>query len=310
MKHLSKKIISALLILSMLCIIALPVQAANKPKITRIKPDTVTKIQMDGKGNKEKIKLTVNSKDTGKTNEFDEPIYSTTVSITINGNNVIKKSYKTHWDPATVQLVVTDIDTSKKGKDLFFGVYNYDWSGDYLDLMRITYKNGKATKESVIKTLKAIKSPKLKESYHDMSGRGYMVNPIESCDGLLKGDLKVSGDGKVKWHVCLCTESAADYCHGYITLTLKNGKLKANNYPSGTISARSVSGKLAKKLVIYKKAGKTEKLVTVAKGKKVKMTAFKFVDKKLYVKVTYGKKTGWINQKGLSSFEWDGTLHF
>lgn len=269
------------LVVVMFCVTGLPTQAASKPKITKIKAGTETKIQLDGKGNKEKVKLTVKKKWSEPEEEYGGEICSSTVTLTINGKQVLKKTYKTEWEAATVQLVVSDVKTSDKYKDLFLGVYNYDWSGDYLDLVRITYKNGKATKDQLLKTLKAIKSPKLAKDieHNDMSGRGYMLNPIEACEGLTKGDLKVNGDGTIKWHVCLYTETG-------------------------------VSGKPKKKLTLYKTAGGSKKVVTVAKGKKVKMTQFKFVDKKLYVKIKYGEKTGWVSKSALKAFEWADTLHF
>lgn len=293
---------SIVLVIFMVCSLTAPVQAANKPSITKIKVNTTTKIQMDGKGAKEKVKLTVNNEKT------TEEGYASTVTLIINGKEIFKNSYNMEWSKPKVELVVTDIKTSDKYKDLFLAVYDSEWYGTYQELIRVTYKNGKASTDRLLKTLKSIKSPKTNDKFYDMSGRGYMLNPIESCKGLTKGDLTVTGNDTVKWHICLYT-GTADYLHGYITLTLKSGKLKAINYPSGTIEETGISGKLKKNITIYKSAGSSKKVTTVAKGRKIKLMEFKYVNKKLYVKVRYGKKSGWVSQNALKALEWDGTLH-
>ncbi len=302
MKQFGFKILSILLVIIMLCSLTVPVQAANKSNITQIKENMITKIQLDGKGAKEKVKLTINDK---KTSEYG---YTSTVTLEINGKRIFKNSYKMEWGKPKVELIVTDINTSDKYKDLFLAVYDAEWCGTYQELIRVTYKNGKTTVDQLFKTLNSIKSPKISDKFYDMSGRGYLINSIESCKGLINGDLVVLGNGTVKWHVCLYTE-IADYFHGYIKLTLKSGKLKAANYPSGTISEVGISGKLNKAITIYKNAGSSKKVVVVAKGKIIKFKEFKFVNKKLYVKVQYGKKIGWVSQSALRNLEWDGTLH-
>ena len=296
MKHFVKKIFAISLIISMLCGLTVSVQAANKQNITKIKANTTTKIQLDGKGTKEKVKLTVD-------NNNDNYM----VTLTINGKEVFYNSYNMKWGEPKIELIVTDVQTSDKYKDLFLAVYDYEWCGIYQELIRVTYKNGKASTDQLLKTLKSVKSPKISSEF-DTSGRGYMLNPIESCAGLAKGDLIVLGNGTVKWHVCVATE-IADYFHGYITLTLKSGKLKATDYPSGTIADIGISGILKKNMPIYKSAGSSKNITTVAKGKIVKLKEFKFVNKKLYVKVQYGKKSGWVSQSELKALEWDGTLH-
>lgn len=67
MKQFGFKILSILLVIIMLCSLTVPVQAANKSNITQIKENMITKIQLDGKGAKEKVKLTINDK---KTSEY------------------------------------------------------------------------------------------------------------------------------------------------------------------------------------------------------------------------------------------------
>ena len=125
------------------------------------------------------------------------------------------------------------------------------WYGTYQELIRVTYKNDKASTNRLLKTLKSIKFPKTNDKFYDMSGRGCM---LKSCKGLTKENLIVTGNGTVKWHICLYT-GTADYLHGYITFTLKSGKFKAINYPSGTIEETGISGKLKKSIAIYKSVG-------------------------------------------------------
>lgn len=303
MKQFGNKILSIVFVIFVMCVsLTVPVQAKNKSNVTSIKANTTTKVQLDEIGTKETVKLTFNNKETTEDN------YVSTVILTINGKEIFKKFYNTEWIKPKAELIVTDIKTSDQRKDLFLAVYDSEWSGTYQELIRVTYKNGEASIDQLLKTLMSIKSPKTNEKFYDMSGRGYMLNPIESCNGLIKGDLVVSGDGTVKWHVCLYT-GTADYFHGYITLTLKSDKLKPTDYPSGTIADTGISGKLKNSITIYQSAGGSKKIATVAKGKKIKLNEFKFVSKQLYVKVQYGNKIGWVSQSALKALVWDGTLH-
>lgn len=304
MMKIRTKYVAVLLMICVMCGWTVPVQAANKFNVTEIKKNTVQKIQLDGKGAKEKVELTVVDKKVTKEK------YSSTVTLTINGAKVFKNSYCKKWGPVEVELVETDIDTSDRQKDLFLAVYNCEWAGTYMDLIRVTYQDGKVSVDDLLDTLKKVKSPKLKQSDKDcdMSHRGYEVNPIESCEGLIKGDLIAPGDGTVKWHTCLFTGNA-DFFHGYIILTLESGKLQAADYPSGTIVETGVSGKLKKSITIYERAGSSKKVITVAAGKTIRMKEYRYVDQKLYVKVKYGTHYGWVPQSELGSLEWDGVMH-
>lgn len=295
MKKIGKKILAILVTFFLLNSLIVPVQAANKVKISRISANRTTNLQLDGKGGKEKVKLTYKKGN---------------VRLTINGKTVLNKNYKysMEWDQPKVELIMTDVNTRDKEKDLFLAVYNLEWCGTYQELIRVTYRSGKIYIDPLLKTLKSIKSPKISNKFADMSKRGYMLNPIESCKGLTKGDLIVLGNGTVKWHVCLFSGTAG-YFHGYITLQLKSGRLKASHYPSGTITEMSVSGTLKGNLSIYNRAGSSKKVATISKGKKVTVIGFTFVKNRLYMKVQYGKRNGWVSQNALKSLRWDGTLH-
>ena len=63
---------------------------------------------MDGKGAKEKVKLTV---DNEKTTEGG---FASTVTLIINGKEIFKNSYNTEWSEPKVELAVTDIKTKEK----------------------------------------------------------------------------------------------------------------------------------------------------------------------------------------------------
>ena len=294
MKKIGKKILAILVTFFLLNSLIVPVQAANKVKISRISANRTTNLQLDGKG-KEKVKLTYKKGN---------------VRLTINGKTVLNKNYKysMEWNQPKVELIMTDVNTRDKEKDLFLAVYNLEWCGTYQELIRVTYRSGKIYIDPLLKTLKSIKSPKISNKFADMSNRGYMLNPIESCKGLTKGDLIVLGNGTVKWHVCLFSGTAG-YFHGYITLQLKSGRLKASHYPSGTITEMSVSGTLKGNLSIYNRVGSSKKVATISKGKKVAVIGFTFVKNRLYMKVQYGKSNGWVSQNALKALRWDGTLH-
>ena len=71
----------------------------------------------------------------------------------------------------------------------------------------------------------------------------------------------------------------------------------------------SVSGTLKGNLSIYNRVGSSKKVATISKGKKVAVIGFTFVKNRLYMKVQYGKRNGWVSQNALKALRWDGTLH-
>ncbi len=302
-------VISLLLCAFLTVLLIMPVSA--KKASTTLSANKETTMQLDGTGAEEKIKFIASEP---VINEVPYPdiegltykTYTRTVGLEINGQNVFSKSYTQEYSAVKAEVIVTDVNTKDKLKDLFFAVYDELWVGTYQKLIHVTYNHGTVSVDPMLNELQKIKSPKIKKEY-DVSHRGYMVNPIESITGLSK-DLTALGDGTVKWNVCVFNKEA-NYFHGTIVLKLKSGKLKASNYPSGNIYQAGVSGRLKKSLTVYKKAGKSKKLMIVPRRKVVNFKAFKFVNKKLYVQVTYQKKTGWVSEKGLKSLSADGTLH-
>ncbi len=293
---------AAITTLGLCACVVLPTQAASK-NITNISPNKTVSLQLDGKGAKEEVRYSVSTKTVdsadGKTTDTVK-----SVNLTINGKSIFEKSYKNESELGPkVKLVVTDINKKDKQKDLFFGTTKGTGGSDagvWEELIHITYDQGKVTKDPLLKTLKDIKSPAGKKYKWDLSGRKHLLNPIESYEHshFTNGGLKVDGKGTVQWGVCLTTGGEnPQWMHGYISLKLKSGKLTAANYPAGKLI--NTNGKLRKNLALYKKAGKSTKAATIAKGKKVKITEFKFVNKKVYFKVKYSKKQGWISESEL-----------
>lgn len=142
MKKIGKKILAILVTFFLLNSLIVPVQAANKVKISRISANRTTNLQLDGKGGKEKVKLTYKKGN---------------VRLTINGKTVLNKNYKysMEWNQPKVELIMTDVNTRDKEKDLFLAVYNLEWCGTYQELIRVTYRSGKIYIDPLLKTLKS-----------------------------------------------------------------------------------------------------------------------------------------------------------
>ena len=177
----------------------MPTYAAKNNNITSVKPNKVMKFQLDGQGEKEKVKLSTQNS-TIEPYEVDGKSYNHSLSVTleINGKSIYNNSFDYYvYDESyndryawNADLVVADVNKKDKIMDLFLGVNSGLYSGTYKDLLHITYKNGKATIDRMDQTLSAIKTPSY-EKYNTVFAN--MLNPLESYKGLANGDIVVPG---------------------------------------------------------------------------------------------------------------------
>jgi hypothetical protein len=297
-------------------------QAAKAQKNIVVKPGVTTKIQLDGKGKTESIywNYSVVKVPTSKPSQYDLPgmevyDYTTTTTIKINGkvvDTIVHKAIR-GWEEESknVELVVTDVNTKDKLKDIFFGQNSGLWAGEYKELRHYQYSKGKVKKDNFLNVLKSVKTPK---SY---DGSTKKANLLESCKGLSK-DMNTTGNGTLNWHVCL-QESYIGYAHGFVPLQLKSYKIKLkSSSPSGTIYEVGCVDYKTKKMKVtaattfYKKAASKSVSFKAKVGDQGTLKSFQYINNKLYLKfVTTKGKSGWLPAAKITTntFYLGGTLH-
>ena len=279
---------------------------AASVKSYALTPGKQKEIQLDGKGAKEKIMYTFEDEGTGETNEYDEEYYKHTLALTINGDVVFEESVTKLYNPETKgDVYVTDIDKSDNVMDIFVAMYDKEYVSKYDVLYYCQYRDGEFVKVQDLKKY-------MYSGVLDCFGKSDMGNCHVWYGGLSKS-ISTSGDKKLNVIVCGFTDiSDADwggYFHGNFTLKLKNGKLqKAYKYPEGNIIQCDFDGGLSTKCTFYNKPGSSKKAFTAKKGETVKISGYRYIKNKLYIKaINKNKAEGWISGKKI--FKNTGTLH-
>lgn len=289
------------------------------------------KVQLDNKGEKEKILYTFTREKISYDEEKESTKYKIIFRLTIDGNTIIEEASTAtisdfreemgDWKDMCKEseVVITDIDRSDKRMDI---LVNTNVKGTY----RIQYADGKViVKENLVKMAKALNLPEVIWGrwgcYCTFSGtkpeirQPYYKNGEWHYDGSKKNpptiyQFTTTGDGTAKWAVCLDVEEVG-YIHATIPLKLKNNKLKlATKSLSGDILETGYSGAVDKKMTVYTKAGGKKVAYTVGKGNVLDFISYKIIDNKVYIQVKNEKgKTGWISEKECKCFYFDGSLH-
>lgn len=280
-------------------------------------------IQLDGKGAKEKIYYT-EKKTLNKQMSIYSNYYNVETSVYINNKQVFKKKLKGISEYNNTELIITDISTKDKVKDILIGNHYKSWCGDYQYLYHYQYSNKKLSKtDDVLKTLKKLQNKTPQNPWSDWP---YEVCCADSIKIMAENFVTV-GDGKVQTAVCIAPRNGGSnwlgYAHGTTYLKLdKNGKLvPVGSMPAGTIetTGNGVSSSTTlviqtdngKKIAGYKNPGDKKSYLKISSGSRVKILAYKYSGKKLYIqlKTASGKKC-WIDANNKHIVDGShGTLH-
>lgn len=246
-------------------------------------------IQLDGKGEKEKIKYDVVSEAVG-----DE--YKHTLTVTVNGKAVYTKTVTNKYSVEIGEVYIIDVDEKDKIKDIFISMRpNIDLpSYDVLDYCQYTegkWKNRQDLKKYLASVLgKALGHSDVKEGYHPTIG-------FRDRNPRSEDPAEIATDGKKNLEVMVCgLAKTTRIFHGTYQLKLKNGKFeKVYSEPQGKIYVCDEEGKTLRAATFYKTAGGKEKAFTVKKGAKLDVLAYRYIKNKLYIQVSdKNGKTGWI----------------
>lgn len=305
--------------------------SAETVKQIRLVRGKEKKVQLDNKGDKEKILYTYAREKISYDKEEESTKYKIIFRLTIDGNTIIEETSTAEisdfreemgdWKDMCTdsEVVITDIDRTDKRMDI---LVNTNTKGTY----RIQYADGKViVKENLVKMAKALDLPEVVWGrwgcYCTFSGtkpeimQPYYKNGEWHYDKYKKNiptiyQFTTEGDGTAKWAVCLDVEEIG-YIHATIPLKLKNNKLKlATKSLSGDILETGYSGAVDKKMTVYTKAGGKKASFTVGKGNVLEFVSYRIIDNKVYIRVRNEKgKTGWISEKECKCLHFDGSLH-
>lgn len=283
-------------------------------------------IQLDGQGAKEKIYYTEKKTLNKNMSVGYAQYYDIETTVYINNKQVFKKKLKGVSGFNSTELIITDISTKDKVKDILIGNHYLSWCGDYQYLYHYQYRNKKLSKaDDVLNTLKKLQDKTPQNPWSDWPYEVCCADSIKT----MADNFVTTGDGKIETAVCIAPRNGGSdwlgFAHGttYLKLDKNNKLVPVDRMPAGTIEivGNNVSSKRPTTLVIktdngkkitgYKSPGDKKSYLKIASGSTVKILAYKYSGKKLYIqiKTTSGKKC-WIdaNDKHIRS-ESKGSLH-
>lgn len=303
MKILKKVMVSSCVVLSLIASVlgTFPqkASAAVTSKTYYLEKEKTQKIQLDGKGEKEKVKYTLKST---RNNEGEWPEkYDNVFSLYINNKRVYTKETVSEQKQGAATVYITDVDKSDKILDIFIGLHSERYASEYNSLDYCQYKNGKFKKVQDLK--KYLDSGIL----DDIKKNGMAEHHYHSTNSFI-----TYGDKKVKMEICSKSGILGDF-HGTYTLKLKNGKfVKATTYPEGDIKECNYIGQAVRSAVFYTTPGGSKKAFSIKKGDRVFLKEYKYTKKALYISVEKNGKIGWIKDIPDSKnpiFVFDGVIH-
>jgi Sec-independent protein translocase protein TatA len=272
--------------------------AAAKNICQTLKEEKTYYFNLDKKGKKETVKLSVSKKKHKNEYAFT---YDLKTTVTVNGKNVYRKSWKGRYsDAAPVKVMVTDVNKKDKQMELLIiegdvndGTDGGFWCANMEHIYYYQYNNGKAKRKQDIAAL----------------FRGNFTN-IFMLHGM-KDDSYLTINGKDEIYARLCVEvQNFDYAHIKMRLKLKNGKFFKASTKSYNLMDIEDPFRPKKNITVYTKPGGIKKAFTVKKKESIYPCGLYTTNgKKIYLKVkNKGGKTGYIDPKKVPTF-FDGTNH-
>ncbi|MCM1283155.1 MAG: hypothetical protein NC180_02360 [Muribaculaceae bacterium] len=298
--------ISFLLMLSFICsVIFMPetLQAKSVPISYLITAGQSQMVRFNGEKGEKSVRVELLSEeDTVNLNSWKKPTYHNTLYIYIDDSKVYECKIDTSDNPAIGEVYVTNMDKTKKAKDIFVAISEYEYAGDLLVIDYCTYESGSIVKRQDLKSY-------LDSELTDLA-KSNEWGPYHTVYGL-QNLLFTRGDNKLNVSICGMSNQLG-YFHGTYTLKYKNKKFAGSSTIQGEINEITTPGELQVAKTFYTKANGTTKAFSAKKGDTVEVLKYKYVNHSLYIQVENSKgKTGWIKDSDESVFStWGyGTLH-
>ena len=280
MKNQWKRVASGFLVICLLVVgivsgLEQPVSAAAKSYV--LEEGKSESIQLDGTGNKEKIRF-----------ELQEGVFA----LYINDEEVYKKNSTAQCS----DVYIGSIDKNREVLDIVIALYSQSYTGNYDVVDYCRYENGKFEK---IQDLKKYLNTTLEKQIgtfetEDQTNYCYF-HPMYS----IKESMLMNGKDELKVTLCLpCSKEDAKNgfgtYHADYTLKLKNGKLvKKYSTPKGSMNECVYMMGVTK---FYTTPGGTKKAFTAKANEDVYFVEYKYIKSKLFLKAeNRSGKTGWVD---------------
>lgn len=274
--------------------------ASGKNLCRTLEAEKLYKYNLDQKGKKESIKVSV-SKDERK-NGYTIT-YDIKTMVTVNGRKIYSKSLKGQ-DTDNNQVKVMVIDTDNKDKQMELLIIEGDisegtedggfWTANMEHIYYYRYVGGKAKRVQDL-------APLFRKSFAG----------IYSLHGMEDGSyLTTNGKNEIYARLCIKIENF-DYVHIKMKLNLKKGKfVKTSAKFYNLIDIEESYFRPKKNITVYTKPGGTKKAFVVKKKESIYLCGLYTANgKKMYLKVRNNAgKTGYIDPKKTPTYL-DGTNH-
>lgn len=288
-----------IVLMAVLVLFPLESSAAGKNVCKTLKESKTYLYNLDQKGKKESIKVSVARKE-----HKDGYVitYDVKTTVMLNGKKVYSKMLKgQHSKDSRVKVMVMDTDKKDRQMELFImegDVYDGEdgdfWSSNMEHIYYYQYAGGKAKRKQDLAPLFRKKFANI-YSLHGMGDKSYLTT-----------------NGKNEIYARLCVEvQNFDYVHIKMKLNLKNGKFvrpSAKSY--NLLDTEDSIFRPKKDITVYTKPGGKKKAFTVKKEEFIYPCGLYTANaKKIYLKVkNKDKKTGYIDPKKVPTYL-DGSNH-
>lgn len=280
-------------------------KAAGKNVCQTLKESKTYQYNLDQKGKKESIKVSVSKKEHKKGYVVR---YDVKTTVTINGKKIYSKFLKNQMnDNNHVKVMVTDVDKKDKQMELLImegEIYGSAWVSNMEHIYYYQYANGKAKCKQDI-------APLFKKDFKNV----FFLHGIKDSSFLT-----INGKNEIYARICTVVQINHNYdnyedcLHVKAGLMLKKGKfvpVSSKEYSILDVGREEdIAVKLKKKVTLYTQMGGKKKAFTMKSGETLPAKSLYCIkNKKAYLKIKNKKgKWGYIEfKKGL--LEFDGVAH-
>lgn len=273
--------------------------AAGKNVCQTLKESKTYQYNLDQKGKKESIKVSVSKKEHKNGYAIT---YDLKTTVAVNGERIYGKTLKgTYSDNNQVKVMVVDTDKKDKHMELLIiegeisdGSNGAFWSADMEHIYYYQYSKGKAKRKQDL-------APLFRKNFANV----FMLHGMKDSSYL-------TTNGKNELYARLCVPvQNFDYVHIKRKLKLKKGKFVSVSAKSYSLmDAEDMPFRPKKKITIYTKPGGMKKAFTVKKGESVyPCSLYMQKGKKVYLKIkNKGGNMGYIDPKKVPTYV-DGSNH-
>lgn len=273
--------------------------AAGKNICQALEESKTYHYNLDQKGEKESIKVSVTRKE--QKNGY-VITYDIKTTVTVNDKNIYSKTLKgQNSDNSRVKVMVTDANKKDKQMELFImegdvydGTDGDSWVSNMEHIYYYRYANGKAKRQQDI-------APLFRKNFANV----YSLHGMDD-----KSYLTTNGKNAIYARLCVKVQNF-DYVHIKMKLNLKNGKfVRVSTKSYNLMDTEDSLFRPKKNITVYTKPGGKKKAFTVKKKEFIYPCGLYTANgKKIYLKVKNNDgKAGYVDPKKVPTYL-DGSNH-